>query len=97
MRKREYDAFTEDEDLTRGVGERPLDGQDLPQPASSPSVALTVDQFRAEVKDKLGVVFYGCDSSPLARAIHRQQCEDFLVERYAEMWPAFQSALAGSR
>lgn len=48
------------------------------------TAALTVDEFRAEVKDKLGVVFNGCHSSPLARGIHRQQCEDFLVERYVE-------------
>lgn len=46
--------------------------------------AQTTEQFRAEVKDKLGVVFNGCHSTPLQRAINRQQCEDFLVERYAE-------------
>lgn len=36
--------------------------------------------FRQEVNDKLGVVFNGCNASPLERGLHRKQCEDFLVE-----------------
>ena len=52
--------------------------QDVPCP-------LTVEQFRTEVKDKLGVVFHGVHSTPLLRSIHRDQCERFLVERYAEL------------
>lgn len=82
-----------EEELSRVGGERPLGGQDLPRPATSQTVALTVEQFRAEVRDKLFVVFHGCHSTPLERAIHRQQCEDFLVERYAEVLPAFRAAL----
>lgn len=45
---------------------------------------ISLEQFRAEVSDKLGVVFNGCHALPLQRAISRKQCEDFLVERYAE-------------
>lgn len=48
-------------------------------------MALTIEQFRAEVDDKLSVVFNSCHSTPLSRAINRQQCEDFLVERYTEV------------
>ena len=49
-----------------------------------------VAAFRREVQDKLGVVFNGCNGSPLQRSISRQQCEDFLVEM-------FSSALSASR
>lgn len=51
--------------------------------APSPA-ALTIEEFRLEVIDKLSVVFNGCGSVPLARHLHRNQCEKFLVERYAE-------------
>jgi len=53
---------------------------------AGPSAPLTVEEFRAEVQDKLSVVFHGAANPMMAmRQIARQQCEDFLVERYAEL------------
>lgn len=45
---------------------------------------LSVEKFRAEVRDKLYVVYHGAHSTPTTRSLHLKQCEDFLVERYAE-------------
>lgn len=51
---------------------------------------LSPEQIRAEIRDKLFVVFNGCNNSPLERGIVRNQCEDFLVE-------LFERALAEAR
>jgi hypothetical protein len=50
-----------------------------------PHRLLTVDEFRREVHDKIGVVFNGCNAVLTHREIVRRQCEDFLVEQYARL------------
>jgi hypothetical protein len=41
-----------------------------------------IANFRAEVNDKLSVVFHGADGTPLERSVHFRQCEEFLVEQF---------------
>lgn len=52
-------------------------------PVPAGQTEARVAEFRCEVQDKLSVVFNGCNSAPLQRAINRKQCEDFLVEMFA--------------
>lgn len=46
------------------------------------AVQELIAEFKAETRDKLFVVYNGCDSLPLPRSLHRNQCEAFLVELF---------------
>jgi hypothetical protein len=57
--------------------------QEIIAPAPRADVdAVPREEFIAEVKDKFGVVFNGCQGTPLQRATSRAQCEQFLIELF---------------
>jgi hypothetical protein len=53
-------------------------------PAPDP-LLVRVEQFRREVEDKISVVLGSRRGSILHQLLHRRQCEDFLVQQYADL------------